>query len=72
LEYSNCPLYELQSKKILKYLLGIKNANLLKQEYLASLVEPYIDVTRKPRLIEPPHAELKIIQKRIKTLLSKI
>lgn len=72
MKYDNCPLYELKSKKILKYLLGIKNSNLLNQQYVASLVTPYIYTTRKPRLIEPPHSELKAIQKKIKTLLGKI
>lgn len=62
----------LKSKKNLKYLLGITNNNLFKQNYVASLVEPYIDLTRKPRLIEPPKQELKVIQKRIKSLLGRI
>jgi len=57
---------------MLKYLLGVKDSTLFKQDYVASLVEPYIDSTGKPRLIEPPHAELKIIQKKIKIMLGKI
>jgi len=57
---------------MLKYLLGIKSSNLLKQNYIASMVEPYIDQTGKPRLIEPPQPELKNVQKRIKVLLGKI
>lgn len=57
---------------MLKYLIGIQNTKLFRQDYVVSLVEPYIDTTGKPRLIEPPHAELKVIQKRIKTLLGKI
>lgn len=72
MKYKDCPLYELKSKKMLKYLIGIKDAKLFKQDYVASLIEPYIDTTGKPRLIEPPHFELKLIQKRIKTLLGKI
>lgn len=36
------------------------------------LVSPYIDKGEKPRLIEPPHGELKIIQKRIKKFLCSI
>lgn len=71
MRYDNCPLYALTSKKMLKHLLGIKNNALLKQDYVASLIEPYIDATGKPRLIEPPHAELKVIQKRIKNMLGK-
>lgn len=39
---------------------------------MASLIEPYIDTTGKPRLIEPPRAELKTVQKRIKNLLGRI
>ncbi len=70
--YNNCPLYSLESKKMLKYLLGITDNRLTKQNYIATLIEPYIDSTRKPRLIEPPKAELKSIQKRIKKLLAKI
>lgn len=44
----------------------------MKQSYTASLIEPYIDTTNKPRLIEPPRAELKIVQKRIKNFLGRI
>jgi len=62
----------LKSKKTLKYLLGIKENKLLKQNYVASLIEPYIDLTDQPRLIEPPHAELKFIQRNIKNMLGKI
>lgn len=36
------------------------------------MISPYIDKTKKPRLIEPPQAELKTVQKRMKTLLGKI
>lgn len=72
LRYNDCLLYELQSKKKLKYLLGIKENKLFKQDYVASLIEPYIDQSGKPRLIEPPNAELKTVQKRTKTLLGRI
>ena len=44
----------------------------MKQDYVASLVSPYIGKTGKPRLIEPPHKELKVIQKRIKNMLGLI
>ena len=53
-------------------MLGIENRKMMKQAYVASLVEPYIDVSGKPRLIEPPRAELKKVQKRIKKLLGRI
>ena len=70
--YTECPIYGLKSKKILRYLLKIEDSKFMKQDYVASLVSPYIDKTGKPRLIEPPHKELKIIQKRIKNLLGLI
>ena len=72
LTYSDCPLYGLQSKKKLKYLLYIEDSKLFKQDYIASLVSPYIDKTGKPRLIEPPCEELKAIQKRLKKMLGTI
>ena len=57
---------------MLKLLLRLKGNNLLKQDYVASLVSPYIDKTGKPRLIEPPREELKRIQARIKQMLGQI
>lgn len=57
---------------MLKFLLNIKDNRMLKQEYVALLIEPYIDAQGKPRLIEPPNIELKVIQSRIKAMLSKI
>ena len=70
--YINCPLYGLKSKKKLVHLLHIDNNKLTKQNYVASLISPYIDNKGKQRLIEPPREELKIIQKRIKLMLGKI
>ena len=72
LDCTECPLYKLQSKKLLKHLLGINNSNMLKQSYIITRVTPYIDVSNKPRLIEPPKYELKAIQKRLKRMLAKI
>lgn len=72
MKYTDCPLYGIQSKKKLKYVLHIKNEDLLKQDYVVSMISPYLDKTKKPRLIEPPQAELKAVQKRIKTSLEKI
>lgn len=72
MKYTDCPLYGIQSKKMLKYVLHIKNGDLLRQDYVVSMISPYIDKTKKPRLIEPPQAELKTVQKRMKTLLGKI
>lgn len=57
---------------MLKYVLQIKNDDMLKQSNITSKIHPYIDKTKKPRLIEAPQAELKIVQRRIKTLLGKI
>lgn len=54
------------------YILRINNEKLLKQSYVISMISPYISKTGKARLIEPPHIELKSVQKRIKTLLGKI
>lgn len=71
--YTNdCPLYGLQSKKMLKHLLRIYDNKFLKQEYIASMISPYIDTKGKPRLIEPPSEELKAIQKRLKRMLGQI
>lgn len=72
MNYTQCPLYNLHSKKLLKYLLGIKSNDLFKQAYVAAEISPYIDRSRKPRIIEPPQYELKVIQKRLKNLLGKI
>ena len=72
LKYTDCPLYGLKSKKLLKRLLHINNKQMMKQPHIASLVSPYIDKSGKPRLIEPPHEELKIIQKQIKNCLGRI
>lgn len=36
------------------------------------MISPYVDKSKKPRLIESPQAELKAVQKCIKTLLGKI
>ena len=70
--YTNCLLYGVQSKKRLTRLLHIKDSRFLKQDYVASLIAPYIDKKGKPRLIEPPNEELKTIQKRMKFLLGQI
>ena len=70
--YTNCPLYGLQSKKMLKHLLRIEDSSFLRQDCVASMVSPYIDKKGKPRLIEPPQEELKRIQKRIKQMLGQI
>lgn len=53
----------------MKYLLAISDNNFFKQEYVASQIEPYIDKSRKHRLIEKPSEQLKAIQSKIKGLL---
>lgn len=70
--YNDCPLYGLKSKKKLKYLLHIQDNKLMKQEYVVSLISPYIDTKNKPRLIESPREELRNIQQRLKILLGYI
>lgn len=72
MKYTDCPLYGIQSKKMLMYILRIRNEKLLRQDCVVSMISPYISKTGKSRLIEPPRFELKIVQKRIKTLLGKI
>ena len=67
--YSNCKLFQLHSKKVLKHLLSIKNNDFFKQEYVCSLIEPYIDKKGKPRIIEKPDDSLKAIQSRLKNIL---
>ena len=72
MSYEACPLFLLQSKKELCRILSIKDKRMLKQDFITKLVEPYIDRTGKPRLIEPPQIVLKEIQSRIKEHLSRI
>lgn len=72
MKYSDCLLYGIRSKRMLKYVLQIKSDDMLRQSIITSKIHPYIDKTKKPRLIEAPQAELKIVQRRIKTLLGKI
>lgn len=67
--YTNCKLYNLHSKKVLRHLLKITDKNFFNQSYVASQIEPYIDVSKKPRIIEKPSDELKRIQAKLKNLL---
>lgn len=57
---------------MLKRLLYIDDSKLFKQDYVASLISPYIDKNGKSRLIEPPNDKLKAIQKKMKVMLGKI
>lgn len=67
--YPNCKLFQLHSKKLLKHYLNISNNHFFNQKYVCSLIEPYIDETAKPRLIEKPDDILKEIQSRVKKIL---
>lgn len=69
MNFENCLLYKLNTKKYLKYLLHISNQKLLNQNYVSSLINPYIAKNPKARLVEAPNDELKAVQKRIKKLL---
>ena len=71
--FTNCKIYNLQSKKNLMYLLKFSNKNFLRQDFLVSQISPYIEIKNgKRRLIEPPTEELKRIQRNLKIYLSEI
>ena len=58
LDYTNCKLYNLRSKKKLMKLIGIQDRRYLSQRYISSLVFSYIQEKnlkgKGPRLIEKP------------------
>lgn len=62
----------MQSKKMLATLIGIPDKKWFRQDFVQQNIAPYIDQSGKPRLVEVPTPELKLIQKRIKNGLSKI
>lgn len=66
MDFSTCPLYGITRKRDLNELLKIKvhNKNQYNKKY-----KPYIEKNPKPRLIEAPFNELKIIQRKIKKQL---
>jgi len=68
----NSNLYKQSSKTYLIKLLNIPNKQYLKQSYVAKQISPYIQTSPKPRLIEAPSTQLKIIQRNIKNELNKI
>lgn len=70
MEYTNCRLYHLTSKKSFCLVLKIPNKNYFLQDFLASKYNVYID--HSGRLIEAPEEDIKILQTRIKVLLSYI
>lgn len=71
MKYTDCPLYGIQSKKMLKYVLHIKDGDLLKQDYVVSMISPYVDMSKKPRLIEPPQAGIENCTKTHKNIIGK-
>jgi hypothetical protein len=57
---------------MLQYYLKIPNKSFFHQEFVASLIYPYIEnKNNKKRLIEKPEKDLKSIQSRLKRILSK-
>jgi len=68
--FTECRLYGLQSKKILKEMLKIPSEEFFKQANIASRIRPYI--SNNSRLIEVPDYQLKRVQKRIKLFLDYI
>ena len=71
--YKDSLLYELSSKKVLAYYLKITDTHFFKQDFVATLVHPYIENKGgKKRLIEVPDDSLKSIQTRIKKILVKL
>lgn len=67
--YKSCSLYAIQSKKMLYDFLSITDKNWLKNDFVSQNIHPYIDIIGKPRLIEAPSQELKLIQRKIKNAL---
>lgn len=70
--YNKCKLFQLQSKKLLKHYLKITDNKFFNQQYVCSLIEPYIDEKSKPRIIDKPDDSLKVIQGKVKKLLYSI
>ena len=69
--YQNCPLYGMQSKKMLLQALGVEDKRWQKHAFVQQNISPYIDGTTKKRLVEAPSSQLKVIQKRIKNALTR-
>lgn len=69
--YQNCPLYAIQSKRMLLQVLGIQDKRWQKHTFVQQNISPYIDGTTKKRLVEAPSPQLKVIQKRIKNALAR-
>lgn len=72
MNYTNCKIYNLKSKKSLRYLLKITNKNFINQKDIAMEYNIYIDTKAKPRLVEAPSYNVKRIQRSLKSQLSQI
>lgn len=64
--YQNCPLYAIQSKKMLLQALGVQDKRWQKHTFVQKNISPFIDDTTKKRLVEAPSQQLKVIQKNSK------
>ena len=71
MNWSDCSLYSIRSKRVLYNLLGIKGSFCFKQNDIASLVDVYVQ-TNPARLIEAPQYCIKTIQRRINNILQQI
>lgn len=66
MNYKNCSIYGLQSKKKLKELLGLNDNSYFKQASFYTKITPYIDVVNtKKRLLEKPSFDLKNAQRKL-------
>ena len=74
MEYKNCYLYGLKSKKMLLELLHIERKVYCKSSFISCKTTPYIatNENKKKRLVEAPDEDLKVIQSRIMRALQQI
>lgn len=71
MDYTNCKLYNLRSKKSLMYIIKIPK-KYFNQQKIAKEYNVFIDTKTKPRLVEAPSHEIKKIQRIIKFQLNQI
>lgn len=72
MDYTNCKLYNIKSKKSLMYIIKIRDKKYYNQSLIAKEYNVFIDERLKPRLVEAPSYELKQIQRSIKLQLNQI
>ena len=73
MDYINCKLYKLQSKKQLREWLGIKNSSFFRFSNLAHNISPLISTKNgKRRLIEVPSPALRQVQANILSFLTRL